>query len=1113
MTAGGQGMWEGIRALRALQRRAEPVRRVPRNGPLPLSFAQQRLWFLHQLEPASATYNEHAAHRLRGALDRDALVRSLGEIVRRHEVLRTVFVANGGSPRQVISAPGPFSLPVVDLRHLPEGEREERAGRLVAGEVRRPFDLAARPPFRGLLVRTGEAEHVLLLVLHHIATDGWSMGVLGRELAALYGAFSGGVLPSLPEPPLQYADFAVWQRRWLQGAVLDTLLSYWRRRLGDGPPVLALPAERTGVAGPTARGAQHRFAWPASLGEALEALGRREGASLFTVLLAGLAVLLHRYTDQVYVVVGTTVANRNLGELRGLMGFFANTLALRTDLSGDPTFREVLGRVRTEVAGAYAHQDLPFDRLVEELRPARERGRTTPLFRVMLVLQNFPEPAFTLAGLETGRLEVEPGTTKFDLSLSMVRTDQGLRGTVEHDADLFDADTVTRLVGHLRTLLEQAAADPERRIGALPILTASERHQLVAGWNDTATGYPADACIHEVFEEQVARAPGAVAVVFGAEQVTYEELNRRANQVAARLRRLGVGRHVLVGICVERSLEMVIGFLAILKAGGAYLPLDPVYPRERLRLMLADASPPVLLTQRRLVGRLPDDAAHVLCLDDAGEFAGESGEDRPARVTADDLAYVMYTSGSTGEPKGICVRHRAVNRLVLDTSYVELGPADRVAQASNASFDAATFEIWGALLNGAQLVGMARDVLLSPPDFAVQVRDLGISVMFLTTALFNQHARAVPWAFGGLRQLMFGGEAVEPRWVREVLVEGPPERLLHVYGVTEDTTFTAWNLVREVPEGASSLPVGRPIANSRIYVLDRRLQPVPVGVPGEICIGGDGLARGYLGRPGLTGERFVPDPYAGRPGARMYRTGDRARRLRDGGVEYLGRMDQQVKIRGQRIEPGEVEAVLARHRAVRQVAVVPREDPPGTRRLVAYLVAHEGAAPTAGDLRGFLLERLPEYMVPAAFVLLDALPLTPNGKVDRRVLPAPGEVAPELERAYVAPATALEQTVAEVWREALGTGAVGVHDNFFDLGGHSLLLAQVQAGLREALRRDVRIVELFEHPTVASLARHLARSGQESPPGPERRLQERAERQREAAERRRWLARGRAERP
>jgi amino acid adenylation domain-containing protein len=1109
MTAGAPDLWEGIRAVRALQRQAEPLRRVPREGPLPLSFAQQRLWFLHQLDPASPTYNEHVARRLRGPLDHAALARSLGEVVRRHEVLRTTFTAAVGAPRQAIAAPEPFSLPVVDLRHVPEGEREARASLIVADEVRRPFDLAARPPLRGLLVRTGDADHVLLLVLHHVATDGWSMGVLGRELALLYAAFSAGGAPTLAEPSLQYADFAAWQRRWLRGPVLDTLLAHWRRRLGDGPPLVGLPGDRARRSGAVARGAHHRFAWPRSLGEALEAMGRREGASLYAVLVAGLAVLVHRCTDQEDVVLGTTVANRNRRELRSMLGFFANTLALRADLSGDPTFRELLGRVRAEVAAAYAHQDLPFDRLVEELRPARDPGSASPLFRVMLVLQNFPEPSFALAGLETRRLDVEPGTTKFDLTLSIARTDEGRRGTAEYDAGLFDPATVARLVGHLRTLLEHAAADPGRRTGALPVLTPPERRQLAA-WNDTASGYPAAACVHEVFQERAVRAPGAVAVEFDGEQLTYGELNRRANRVAGRLRRLGVGPGALAGICVERSPEMVVGFLAVLKAGGAYLPLDPVHPPERLRQMLLDASPRVLLTQRRLAGRLPDHAAPVLCLDDAGEFAGEGEADRPSEATAEDLAYVMYTSGSTGQPKGICVPHRAVNRLVLDTNYVQVLASDRVAQASNASFDAATFEVWGALLNGARLVGVARDVLLSPADLAARLRDLRIGVAFLTTAVFNQVARDVPGAFGCLRQLMFGGEAVEPRWVRAVLAAGPPERLLHVYGATEDTTFSAWHLVREVPEGASGVPIGRPVASTRIHVLDRRLRPLPVGVPGEICIGGDGLARGYLGRPGLTGERFVPDPHAGLPGARMYRTGDLARRLPDGGLEFLGRLDQQVKIRGQRIEPGEVEAVLARHPGVRQAAVVPREDGPGTRRLVAYVVPGGGEPTAAGDLRAFLLERLPGFMVPAAFVLLDALPLTANGKVDRRALPSPEQVGPEPREGSGAPATALERTVAAVWREALGVEAVGVHDNFFDLGGHSLLLAEVQARLHQALGRDVRIVDLFEHATVSSLARHLA--GQAGPAGPGRRLRERAARQREAAGQRR-LAHEAAEGP
>jgi amino acid adenylation domain-containing protein len=780
------------------------------------------------------------------------------------------------------------------------------------------------------------------------------------------------------------------------------------------------------------------------------------------------------------------MAGRNSVEAEGLIGLFVNTLVLRTDLSGDPSFRELLGRVRQGALGAYGHQDVPFERLVEELRPERSFSYT-PFFQVMFVLQNTPAKVSGLPGLKIEDFEFESGTAKFDLTLEMFEKAEWLTCSLEYRTDLFEVATITRMLGHFRNLLEGIVTDPDQRLSDLPLLTELELHQLLVEWNDTTTEYPQDQCIHQLFEDQAERTPEAAAVTWEGGQLTYGRLNFQANQLAHFLRKRGVGPDVRVGICMERPLEIVIGLLGILKAGGAYVPLDPTYPGEQLAFLLEDAQVPVLLTQRGLLEGLPEPGAEVVCLDaDREAIAQQSGANLVCRVKAESLAYVIYTSGSTGKPKGVAVPHRAVNRLVCNTDYVKLDQSDRVAQAASCSFDAATFEVWGALLHGARLVGITKDVVLSPRDLAATIRQQGITALFLTTALFNQLARELPSAFNSVRHLLFGGEAVDPQWVKEVLQHSPPERLLHVYGPTEGTTFTSWHLAQGVPERAAAIPIGKPVANTKVYLLDRHLQPVPVGVPGELYVGGDGLARGYLGRPGLTAEKFIPNPFSREPGARLYKSGDLARYLPDGKIEFLGRADDQVKVRGFRVEPGEVEAMLDQHPAVRQSVVLAREDVPGGKRLVAYVVPNQQQTPTLSNLRSFLKQKLPDYMVPSAFVLLDALPLTPNGKLDRAALPVPDQARPG-QGPFVAPRTPTEEVLAGIWAEVLGLEQLGIHDDFFELGGHSLLATQVISRLRASFLVELPLRCLFETPTVAGLARSVeqanrAAQGLEDPP-------------------------------
>ncbi len=1047
----------------------------------PASFAQERLWFLNQLEPSSPFYNMSGAYILRGPLDVGALEQSLNEILRRQEALRTTFAIEDEHPVQVIAAAQVLTLPVIDLQDLSETERESQTLRVATEEGEGPFDLGRGPLLRAKLLRLGEEEHVLLLTIHHIVCDGWSVEVLFRELAVLYQAFSTGSPSPLPDLPFQYADFAQWQREWLTGEVLEKQLSYWKQQLQGAPALLELPTDRARPAAQTFRGARYSLMLSKALAERLNALSRREGVTRFMTLLTAFQMLLSRYTGQEDILVGCPIAGRNRQETEGLIGFFVNTLVLRTDLSGDPTFRQLLGRVREVALGAYSHQDLPFEKLVEELQPARTLSHT-PLFQVIFSLQNASTQTRQLPGLTMTPLRVDRGTSQFDLILDMAEKAEGLSCLFTFSTALFDAATIARMGGHFRTLLEGIVVNPDQRLSELSLLTEAERHQLFVEWNGTKSDYPRSKCIHQLFEAQVERTPEVVAVEFEGERLTYRELNRRANQLAHHLRGLGVGPDVLVGVCVERSLEMVVGLLGILKAGGAYLPLDPGYPKERLAFMLQDANVSLLLTQQRPVESLSEHRARVVCLDTGWDgMAQASEENLCSGVTTDNLAYVIYTSGSTGRPKGVSVPHRAVNRLVLNTNYVALDSSDRVAQASNACFDAATFEIWGALLHGARLVGVSKDVALSPREFAALLREKEISVLFLTTDLLNQFVSELPGAFHSVRHLLFGGSAVDPRWIRELLKHGPPRRLLHVYGPTESTTFTSWHLVQDVPEEATTIPIGRAIGNTQIYLLDRHLNPLPVGVPGELHIGGDGLAREYLNRPELTAEKFIPNPFSEEPGARLYKTGDLARYRPDGSIEFLGRLDDQVKIRGFRVEPGEIEAVLNGHSGVREAVVVAREDAPGEKRLVAYVVPESKERPLLGQLRAHLQQRLPEYMVPSGFVLLEALPLLPSGKVNRHELPAPDRTRPELERRYVAPRDTLERQLTEIWERVIGVHPIGARDNFFELGGHSLLAVRLFVQIEKFIGKKLPLATVFQAPTVEQLAGKLREEGWAEP--------------------------------
>jgi len=1083
------------------------IHRRPDNGPAPLSFAQQRLWFLDQLMPGSA-YNSPGAFRIESSIDVALAERIVNEIVRRHEVLRTTFRSIEGQPVQVIAPVLTLPVAVVDLGNLPEPKREAEVRRLATEEAQRPFDLAQGPLLRVTLLRLGDHEHVFLVTMHHIISDGWSIGVFIREAVALYGAFSNGAPSPLPELPIQYADFAVWQREWLQGEVLEGQLGYWRQQLAD-ISVRPLLTDRPRPQVQTTRGKRLSVALPETLSEALKALSRREGATLFMTLLAAFKILLHRYTSQDDLVVGTPIANRNRLEIDGLIGFFVNTLVLRTDLSGNPSFRELLRRVREVCLGAYARQDLPFERLVEELHLERDLSRN-PLFQVMFVLENISLRAAELPGLTLSAIEADSETALFDLTLQVMDTKQGLTASFVYNTDLFETATIVRMLGNFQTLLEAVVGDPEQSLSNLALLTKTERQQLLVEWNDTKTDYPQDVCIHQLFEAQAQRTPDAIAVMFEHEQLTYGELNRRTNQLAHHLQALGVGPEVPVGVCLERSLEMVIGLLAILKAGGAYVPLDPAYPKERLTFMLEDTQAPVLLTQERLVAELIEDSRgsklgdrdsqssilnsriQVVCLDSAWEaIASESGEN-PINATApENLAYVIYTSGSTGQPKGVLVSHGSIADYCCSVQrYYELDASDAVLQFASLSFDVSLEEILPTLIVGARLVVMGTAVWHTA-EFHRKISEFGLTVLTFPTACWQELARQ--WA--GVPELapnsqprlvIVGGDTMLPDgfnlWQRTPVHS---VRLLNAYGPTETTiTATVFELTSRLFKKTTfqRIPIGRPLANREIYILDNYGNPVPVGVSGELHIGGAGLARGYLNRPELTAEKFIPNPFGEEPGARLYKTGDLARYLPDGNIEFLGRVDHQVKIRGFRIELGEIEAALGQHPAVREAVVLAPEDAPGEKRLVAYVVAEREPLPTTADLRSFLKEKLPAYMVPAIFVLLDALPLMPNGKVDRRALPAPDRARPESEKSFVAPRDDLELQLTHIWEEVLGVRPVGVRDNFFELGGHSLLAARLFAAIENRLGKKLPLATVFQGATVEHLAGILRQDAKPAPP-------------------------------
>ncbi len=1058
----------------AIPRRAE-------RAPVPLTYAQQRLWFLEQFEPDSGSYTGVRAFRLRGGtLDPAALAAALDALAARHESLRTTIDAVEGEPvARVAPAGARFPLALVEAPGLDGPARDARAAELARAEASAPLDLRRGPLARAVLVRFAGDDHALLLAFHHLVTDRWSTAILERELGRFWSRAAAGLAPDdLPPLAVRYGDFAAWERARSAAGEFEPGLAYWRDRLAGAPPPPALPHDRIDPPVRSGRVARIARALEPALVAALREYCRAAGATPFMVLQAGFAALLHRYGGGDDVLVGTPVAGRTRRELADIAGLFVNTLVLRTDCGGDPSFDELVGRVRAGALDAFDHQDVPFEKIVEALAPSRELD-ATPFFRVMFALQNAPPRALDAPGLSCEEFDVGGGGAKFDLTVMVEEHGPGaLTCKLEYDDGLFDRAAVERTFGHYAALLAGALAEPARRIAALPLLSAEERRMEVCGWNATARPFPRERGVGALFADAVAAHPGAVALRHRDGDLTYAELDRRAEALAARLRAAGLRPGGMAGVFAEHHPDAIVAFVAIVKAGAAYVPLDIENPPERVRALLAGAGATLLLTHAPAAARLGGGGGlPPLVRIDEESPAPAVLPARNAEAGGDDLIYVIYTSGSTGAPKGVEVRHRGVTRMVCGTDFVAFGPGDVMPQTSSFAFDAATFEIWGPLLNGGTSVLCDKRVLLDPAAYARMLRDEGATLAILTPVVFNQIARRLPAAFGPLRDLFVGGEALDPSAARLVLESGaPPRRLINGYGPTESTTFGTSYVIERIGPGARSVPIGRPIANTTAYVVDARLEPVPVGVPGELLLGGPGIARGYRGRPDLTAERFVGDVFSDEPGATLYHTGDIVRRLADGTLDYLGRADGQVKIRGFRIELGEIEARIAAHAGVAAAAVVVQRAgaDSASDELIAYVVPHgDLAAFDLAALRAELARVLPVYMLPAAYVTLPALPTKANGKLDRAALPAPARERAAAAR-YVAPRTPLELELVAIWEALLDRHPVGVDDDFFESGGHSLLAVRMLHRLETATGKQLPVRTLFERPTIALLAAALA---------------------------------------
>ena len=1045
-------------------RTANTITRQTLGSSKPLSFGQERLWFLAQLVPDSPVYNECVTIHLPGSLDVVALRQSFNEVIRRHEAWRTSFPLVDGEPTQMLHAPTPFPLPVLDLRDLPDAERETEALRRVTEEAKILFDLAHGPLLRAKLIRLSDTEHRLFLTLHQLIFDGVSLyQVFLPELRTLYEAFSSGKPSPLAEIPIQYTDFAVWQRQWVQGEILEKQLAYWKQQLMNAPATLNIPADHLHPPTRTYGGSMCTFALSKGVTDALKTLCKQERVTLFMALLAAFNTLLYHYTGQDDILIGTATAGRKRGEVQELMGFFLNTVVLRTSLTGNPTFRELLVRARNVISSAFAHEDVPFEYVVKNMHPERGPGRN-PFFRAMLVLE--PILPILPSGWTLTQMDVKTGITEIDLTLELDDRPEGLIGRFEYSTDLFEVTTIERMITHWQTLLESIVTNPEQRLSDVSILPELEKYRVLQEWNDTKTVYPTDICLHQLFEMQVEQTPNAIALTFKDMQLTYQELNQRANQIAHYLRRLNVGPEVSVGICVERSLEMIVSILGILKAGGAYVPLDPTYPQDRLAFLLQDADVSVLVTQDRLIERLPQHTTRILSLDaDWKNIAQESSQNLVHTATPENLAYVMYTSGSTGQPKGVAITHRStvafIHWAISAFTHEDLSG---VLASTSICFDLSIFEMFAPLSSGGTVL-LIENVLHLPDVPSNQHVTLINTVPSAMAQLL--HSGPLP---ASVRTVNLAGEPLSNTLTQQIYQQNTVHQVFNLYGPTETTTYATFALVERREQEPH---IGRPIANTQIYILDASMQPVPIGVIGDLYIGGDGLARGYLNRPAATTEHFIPNPFSQNPDSRLYKTGDLARYRHDGNIEFVGRNDYQVKIRGHRIELEEIEVSLRQHPEVQEAVVVVQENTPDDKRLIAYIVPTQRHSLLIEHIREYLREKLPAYMVPSALTLLNALPLTHSNKIDRRALPIPRWTEKIAEETYAPPTSVVHYQLKQIWEKLLDTQPIGIRDNFFNLGGHSLLAACMVNQFEQVSGKKIALSALFAGPTIEQLANTL----------------------------------------
>ena len=1046
---------------------------IPRRvggGPAPLSFSQERLWFLDKINPGDVSKNISRGVRIKGSLDLDLLKQSLGHVVDRHESLRTIFAATelkatvDSKPRQLIAEHLEIRIELAGLSGSVGQTEEARARAFARTEAQRPFDLTMGPLLRASLLKLGDRDHVLLLTLHRIIGDETSMELLFSDLWQCYKALAREESPQLPQLPIQFADYACWERNSLDEVSSKRHSDYWHARLKDCPGVIDLPTDRPRPPVQSWRGGVTRLNLKDDLVAKVRALAQSENTTPGMTLAAVFLILLSRYTGQHDIVVGWTFENRELEPTKDLIGPITGVLPLRMDLSGSLSFTELLARVRNATMEAQSHKALPFEKLVEELRLERSLSHA-PVFQVALNAERISMSPPEIPGLLLDELDFDPGTARLDLTLDITETPQQLDCRFEYNSDLFDRETIDRATGHFRQLLQGVVANPEQPISQLPLMNEEERRQVLVEWNDTKKAIASALAVQQLFEQQVTQSPNVVAVEFGEASLTYAGLNRKANQLAHYLKECGVGADVLVGIFLDRSLEMVVAVLATLKAGGAYLPLDISYPSKRLSFMVSDAGAPVLITQENLLSKLPQCKSKIVCLArDLNQIELRSIENPKADATGQNLAYVIYTSGSTGKAKGVQLSQSSLLNLLM-AMRERLSETGVLLSVTTLSFDIASLEILLPFITGARLVIASREVTVDGPELRELVNRSGATLMQATPATWQLLIEA-GWNGNERLTIICGGEALS-RDLAEQLI--PRSKVLwNQYGPTETTIYSTAGRISSRDE----VTIGRPIANTRTFILDPQLQSVPIGVPGELYIGGDGLARGYLDRPELTAERFLPNPFSENPGERIYRTGDLVRYLRNGNIEFLGRLDHQVKLRGFRIELGEIEGVLAQHEHVKKAVVVAREDRPGNKQLVAYVVP-ESSQPKSGELRKFLQQSLPEYMLPASFVITEALPLTPNGKIDRRALPAPSDVTEDIAKNRLAPRDNLEQQLANIWEQILGINVVGVRDNFFELGGHSLLAARLFAQIENRFGMHLPLVTLFQSPSIEQLANVL----------------------------------------